>query len=714
MPESKFRLVGWMPNDRILVVDDDRMIATVLRDFLRKKGCDVVSCGSAEEALIALPSAEVAIAIVDIVLPGMNGLELLATMKTRWPDTEVIIMTSRASVDTAIDAIHNGAYGYLRKPFFEELEQVWVLVERASEKRGLTKANRALVQEQELRNRKQSEAVTRLSALVDAGRAMGDFRSLQELLDFFINLAAEQLDVERASIMLLDEESGDLTIAASRGLDDFDTTEAHVRLGEGISGTVAKTGEPIVVTDATREPKAIRKDNPGMAPAFVCAPIVLSIPIKSGKKVLGVINATNKRSNTPFDDNDMSYLSSLCGQVAVAIERTRHFEELQRAYNTLKSTQAQLVATERLKALGQMAAGVAHDLNNALAVILGTAQTALRRPHGSPELVKELRGSLETIDGVAQQAAEAIRRIQDYTRIRKDSGRAAVNLNAVVNEAIEMTRPKWKEEAEARGRSIRVQFTPSDLPPIWATLYELTQVVGNMIFNAVEAMPTGGTLTFRTFADGSRVVLEVADTGIGMSEQTRKRLFEPFFTTKTNGQGLGTSIVYGIVSRHEGEITVESQEGQGTTFRVAFPALESAPANAGHLDALAPGSCRAARILLVDDDDLVRDMLETALSLAGHQVSASADGTHALSALARDRFDLVITDLSLPGMSGFDIARGVKRAGPAIPVVLLSGWAIQQDSQEVRAAGVDFVLGKPCTIDALLRTVRLAIEPVTT
>ena len=721
MPESKFTFgdgrqsrKGWMHNNRILVVDDDRMIATVLRDFLRKKGLDVVSCGSAEEALTELPSAEVAIAIVDIVLPGMNGLGLLAAIKKRWPDTEVIIMTGQASVDTAIDAIHNGAYGYLQKPFFEELEQVWVLVKRASEKRGLTQANRALLHEQELRNRKQSEAVTRLSALVDAGRAMGDFRSLQELLDFFINLAAEQLDVERASIMLLDEEAGDLRIAASRGLDDFDTTSATVRLGEGISGTVAKTGEPIVVTDATREPKAIRKDNPGMAPAFVCAPIVLSIPIKSGKKVLGVINATNKRSNTPFDDNDMSYLSSLCGQVAVAIERTRHFEELQRAYDTLKSTQAQLVATERLKALGQMAAGVAHDLNNALAVILGTAQMALRRPHGSPELVKELRGSLETIDGVAQQAAEAIRRIQDYTRIRKDSGRAAVNLNAVVNEAIEMTRPKWKEEAEARGRSIRVQFTPSDLPPIWATLYELTQVVGNMIFNAVEAMPTGGTLTFRTFADCRRVVLEVADTGIGMSDQTRKRLFEPFFTTKTNGQGLGTSIVFGIVSRHEGEITVESQEGKGTTFRVAFPALDDAPANAGRLHALAPASGRAARILLVDDDDLVRDMLQTALSSAGHHVSASPDGAHALSAFARDRFDLVITDLSLPGMSGFDIARGVKRAGPDIPVVLLSGWAIQQDSQEVRAAGVDFVLGKPCTIDALLRTVRLAIEPVAT
>jgi signal transduction histidine kinase len=522
---------------------------------------------------------------------------------------------------------------------------------------------------------------------------MGDFRSLPELLNFFINLAADQLDVERASIMLLDEDAGNLTIVASRGL-DFDTNDACVRLGEGISGCVAKTGEPMVVTDA--------------------APIALSVPIKSGKKVLGVINATNKRSNAPFDDHDMSYLSSLCGQVAVAIERTRHFEELQRAYDTLKSTQAQLVATERLKALGQMAAGVAHDLNNALAVILGTAQMALRRPHGSPELVKEFRGALETIDGVAQQAAEAIRRIQDYTRIRKDSGRASVNLNAVVNEAIEMTRPKWKEEAEARGRSIRVQFTPSDLPPIWATLYELTQVVGNLIFNAVEAMPAGGTLTFRTFADGNRVALEVADTGLGMSEQTRKRLFEPFYTTKTNGQGLGTSIVYGIVSRHDGTIDVQSREGKGTTFRITFPALLEAPAVAEPVVASVPAGGRSVRILLVDDDDLVRDMLQTALSSAGHDVSASADGAHALAALARERFDLVITDLSLPGMSGFDIARGVKRAGPEIPVVLLSGWAIQQDSQEVRAAGVDFVLGKPCTIDALLRTVRSAIEPVAT
>jgi signal transduction histidine kinase/DNA-binding response OmpR family regulator len=698
-----------MTDNRVLLVDDESTIAAVVRGLLVDEGCDVIECGSAEEALAKLEGSGVAVALVDIVLPGMNGLGLLAEIKKKWPDVEVVIMTSHASIESAIEAMHSGAYGYIRKPF-EDIEQVWVVVEKALEKRRLALENRELLRDQELRNHRQSEAVMRLSALIVAGRAMGDFRSLQELLDFFIGLVTEQLDVERASIMLVDEEAGDMAIAASRGLAGFDPAEARVRIGDGIAGTVALTGEPIVVADVATEPKAIYKHDPEMGPAFVSAPIALSIPIKSGKKVLGVINATNKRSKAPFDEQDLSYLSSLCGQVAMAIERTRHFEELQRAYDSLKSTQEQLVATERLKALGQMAAGVAHDLNNALAVILGTAQMALRRIPEGLKLDKDLRESLEMIDRVAQQGAEAIRRIQDYTRIRKDTGRTPVDLNAVVADAIEMTRPKWKEEAEAQGRGIRVEFMPGELPEIWATRYELTQVVGNLIFNAVEAMPSGGTLGFRTFAEDDSVVIEVEDTGIGMSEETKARFFEPFYTTKPNGQGLGTSIVYGIVTRHQGKISVTSEEGRGTTVRIAFPVVMKEPVANEPLLPIGASAGKSARILLVEDDDNVRDMLEKAMLAAGHDVSTSNEGEKALSMLKQTRFDLVITDLSLPGMSGFDIARNVKTIDPHVPVVLLSGWAIQQDSSEARNAGIDYVLGKPCTIDALLGLVQNALR----
>jgi len=167
--------------------------------------------------------------------------------------------------------------------------------------------------------------------------------------------------------------------------------------------------------------------------------------------------------------------------------------------------------------------------------------------------------------------------------------------------------------------------------------------------------------------------------------------------------------VYGIVSRHQGEISVISEEGCGATFRIAFPVYEPVPAVQGGSETDAP-ECRRARVLLVDDEDLVREMFQSALATAGHHVRASATGAEALSLFTQERFDIVITDLSLPGMSGFEIAHRVKSIEPRTPVVLLSGWAIQQDSVEARDAGVDVVLEKPCTLEVLLGTVQTALR----
>jgi len=316
---------------------------------------------------------------------------------------------------------------------------------------------------------------------------------------------------------------------------------------------------------------------------------------------------------------------------------------------------------------------------------------------------------LEAIRNISKQAAETIHRIQDFTRIRKDTPATAVQINDVVRNVVDMTRPKWKEECGTRGGEVEIRMELQDVPAVSGNTMELNQVISNLVFNAVEAMPRGGRLTFHSFPDRDHVVLEVTDTGVGMTEEARQRIFEPFFTTKENGQGLGMSIIYGIVSRHGGEITVDSEVGSGSTIRVRLPRASATAQSSASITPPATTARRTGRILLVDDDPMVLDFLREALGLGGHHVTTAGGGSEALSRVTAGSFDLVITDLSMAEVSGLEVAKAVKRRHPAVPVILLSGWAVQQDSDEVRESGVDLILSKPCEIDTLLTTVHEAL-----
>jgi signal transduction histidine kinase len=265
-------------------------------------------------------------------------------------------------------------------------------------------------------------------------------------------------------------------------------------------------------------------------------------------------------------------MTSLAARLAAGMEGTQRADRLQKAYESLKATQEQLVCSERLKVIGQMAAGVAHDFNNVLSIIMARAEYLHRKLEHEPSDTARLHKDLSAIVKAAEHGAETIRRIQNYTRIRKDEPSAAVDLNAALRDAIEISKPKWKGEPEARGREIEVYFDLGEIAPVTGNVHELVQVVENLIFNAVDAMPDGGRIALKTTEEDGTVVLEVSDSGVGMDSRTQIRLFEPFFTTKPDGQGLGTSIIYGIVTRHKGRISVQSMVGVGTTFRITLPA----------------------------------------------------------------------------------------------------------------------------------------------
>ena len=693
-----------MNTETILVVDDESSIREVLSAVLAEQGAKVLAAGTAEEGLELMDGATVSVALVDLKLPGMSGIDLLAEIKRRSPSTEVIIMTSYASLETAIEAIRREAYDYIQKPF-EDLDIAWMTVRRALERRALSGKNQELLGRLEEKNRELTAALKRTNSLVNAGRAMSGIGTLPELLDFFVGIAAGELGVNRASLMMFDEAGQEMSIVAHRGLEEQAVRKIRVKAGEGISGWVAREGKPILVKDVPTDPRVPSPLLSAASDSFISAPIVLTIPILLQEKVMGVINVTNRESGAPFEEEDVSFLYGLAGQAAVAIERARQFEELQRAFASLQDAQKTIVHTARLKALGQMAAGIAHDFNNLLHGILGFSQLIERKLTSPNPDIPALRADNGRIQKLSLQGAETVKRIQEFTRIRKDAPSEEVDLNAVVRNAVDVTRNRWKNECEMRGVHIEIRLDLGPIPKTTGNASELGQAVNNLIFNAVDAMPAGGTLALRTYADEGSIHLEVSDTGSGMPKEVRERLFEPFFTTKGGGQGLGTSIAYGIVARHDGEIVATSEVGEGTRIRIRLPVTVPDEARQAEIPETPTKASHPFRVLIVDDDGTNRELFQAYLEPIGYRTRTAESGTEALEILDRETVDLLVTDLGMPGMSGKQLAERAKRIRPGLPVILVSGWAYQEEEKAMKDSGIDVLLSKPCTAEQLQQAV---------
>jgi nitrogen-specific signal transduction histidine kinase/CheY-like chemotaxis protein len=404
----------------------------------------------------------------------------------------------------------------------------------------------------------------------------------------------------------------------------------------------------------------------------------------------------------------MQFLFSLAGEAAIAIENAHHFSDLQTAYESLKASQAQLIVSERLNALGEMAAGVAHDFNNVLAGALGRAQLLLYRMEQQECDRDVIQSDLKVIERCALQGAETVRRIQAFTCIRQDMPRDSVDLNEIVGDAVEITRHKWKDECEAQGISITIGMDLGRVSNVAGSSRELAQAVSNLIFNAVEAMPAGGTLQLKTSQREETVLLEISDTGLGLDEQTKSRIFEPFFTTKAKGNGLGLSIVYGIVTQHRGTISVESEKGAGTTFTIGLPLQQDKELHdvIHEQELLRP--LQSLRILIVEDDKIIQDLFKEFLKACGHRVSVASSGEEALLLFKSDAFEMVITDLSIGDMSGLSLAKQLKDTNPDVRIILCSGWALQQREMELHEAGIDMAIQKPIKLVELVEVIEKA------
>ena len=359
--------------------------------------------------------------------------------------------------------------------------------------------------------------------------------------------------------------------------------------------------------------------------------------------------------------------------------------ERDRATNRFRE---QLHQAEKLRALGEMAAGVAHNFNNLLAGVLGYAQL-IELKGGIP---KSALDNVRKIVTLAKRCSAVIRRIQAFGRPIDTTTTELVDLHEVIQETVEITQPKWKTGPEREGRAIKVSVDLGDDPPIESTVAVWEEILSNLIFNAVDAMPRGGRITITTRREGDKVVLSVSDTGLGMDEETKRRIFEPFFTTKKPelGTGLGLSTVWGLLQSQEGQIEIDSTPGQGTTFTIRTPV---APESKGSTEIQEEiRSTSGLKILVIDDDPFLRDILSQLLQ--GHHVDSAEGGREGIALVGEGNYDLVISDWAMGEVSGLDVAEKVKQLSPGTVTVLMSGWEVKNSTAD-RHPNVDLTMQKP-------------------
>jgi PAS domain S-box-containing protein len=386
-------------------------------------------------------------------------------------------------------------------------------------------------------------------------------------------------------------------------------------------------------------------------------------------------------------------------------------QRLREALAELQSAEQQVIQQERLRALGTMASGIAHDFNNALMPILGFSELLLHRPATLDDRAKT-RQYLEMMNTCARDAGAIVNRLRQFYRHREDDEVfAPIDLNQLVEDAVTLTRPRWQAEAQAAGRTILVHTEFQPVPPLAGSAADLREALTNLIFNAVDAMPNGGTLTLRTSHEDGHAVLAVADTGTGMTEEVQRRCFEPFYSTKgERGTGLGLSMVYGIVQRHGGTVEVQSQPGHGSTFVLRLP-LSGVEAT-GSVAAAAAHAPAPLRLLVVDDEPQVLEVLTAYLAGDGHHVTVARDGREALEKFRQATFDAALLDRAMPGMSGDQLAGILKSARPSLPVVMLTGFGAMMQSAGEIPPHVDCVVSKPVTLQQLREALAKAVSRV--
>jgi PAS domain S-box-containing protein len=539
-------------------------------------------------------------------------------------------------------------------------------------------------------------------------RAIGERQDLPSIFQVVSSTLEENLPTALGCVCLYDSSRQRLTVAGmgdrGRALAADANLREHSHIpvdGNGLSRCVR--GELVYEPDTAAVPFPF----PAQLAALGLRSLIVT-PLLLESQIFGVLVAA-RREPGGFSSPDAEFLRQLGEHVALAAHQAQIHGALQQAYDDLRQSQQAALQHERLRALGEMASGIAHDINNAVSPVALYTQLLLDT---EPNLTPSAREALETIERAIVDVAATVARLREFYRPREPQVTLApTDLNTLARQVLHLTRARWSDMSLRRGIVVTtVTELAADLPPVAGSEHEIREALTNLILNAVDAMPDGGTLTIRTRLTETashapdnlplrHAHIEVSDTGRGMDEETRRRCLEPFFTTKgERGTGLGLPMVYGMVQRHSADIEIESAPGKGTTVRVSFavPATVAESQEAGSAYPVAPPS----RILVVDDDPLLLKSLRDTLETYGHKVTTLGGGQAAIDVFrdalgGAEPFTVVITDLGMPYVDGRQVARSIKQMSPTTPVLMLTGWGQRMTEDGDLPDHVDRVLSKP-------------------
>jgi PAS domain S-box-containing protein len=544
-----------------------------------------------------------------------------------------------------------------------------------------------------------SDQLQRLALLSRITRAIGERQDLRSIFQVVVRALEDELPVDFCLVSLYDAAQNQLAVscisvkteALARQIGLIQETIVPIDengLGRCVQGHLVY--EPDI--SATRFEFPRKLASAGMR-SLVIAPLLVE------SQVFGVLICA-RRADNAFVSGECEFLRQVSEHTALASHQAQLYGALQRAYDDLRQTQQQVMQQERLRALGQMASGIAHDINNAISPMSLYADALLER---EPNLTDTGRKQLETIQRAVDDVAATVARMGEFYRLREPRATLLpVDLNLLAEHVVDLTRARWSDMAQQRGAVIELglELDP-ELPQIAAVESQIRDALVNLVFNAVDAMPNGGPLIIRTHSDGggrNRIAIEVTDTGVGMDEDTRRRCLEPFFTTKgERGTGLGLAMVYGVAERHGATLDIDSQPGKGTTVRLSFAPM--APTASAPVEG-EPVSVGSQRILIIDDDPLLLRSLRDALESDGHEVVSANGGQAGINTFVESHadgrpFPVVITDLGMPNVDGRKVASTIKAAVPATLVLMLTGWGRRLVAEGDIPPGVDEVLSKP-------------------
>jgi signal transduction histidine kinase/ActR/RegA family two-component response regulator len=536
----------------------------------------------------------------------------------------------------------------------------------------------------------------KLAALLELSTSIYSSRNFTEVLQKAVRLAMQIMGADGGSIFTIDK--NDMLLRPLVIIDEKyeeELSSMSLKLGEGVTGSVAQSGVGIISNYSNVDPRSIQV--PGTP---VERESLLSAPLTWSGEVIGAMTLWNY-AGKDFSREELEILTIFARQTADAIENAKLFESLEKAYEELSATQERLIMAEKLQALGDMAGGVAHDFNNVLGTILGRAQLLLRKI-AEPDLRKDL----QIIEEVSLRGRRTVQRLQDFTHVSSRTEYGPIDLNKVIEDVIEVTKPAWKDTVQRAGLTINLHRSSNKIEKIDGSHEELKEAFCNIVLNSVDALPNGGNIWVDTFMDDEQVVLRIRDDGVGMDEDTKNKLFFPFFTTKgKKGVGMGLAVVYGIMFRHHADINVESLPGEGATFTFRFNPSHS------RADRILPvadeSEDKPVSILLVDDDTNLLDVVGDMIEFLGMRCVKADGGRTALKLMQDQTYDLVITDLGMPDVGGWDVAKFCRDNHANTPVLLISGWGAQLNTEEALGR-VDAILPKPFQLDEL----KQAIEAV--